>query len=288
MRAAAFAAALFTEVIRMVRKLYPGGKQKVFNISYDDGVIQDIRFVALLNQYGLKGTFNLNYGLMHSGFTWQHECGMTVQRIPEDQVTDVYEGHEVASHSYSHPYFDQAEETEILKELGADKFFLERLFGRGVAGYATPFYYYSDLMASCVKHCGFAYARISEESNDYSIPEDFYRWRGSKFHWDKDLEDFVHGFLETDQELALCQLVGHSYDLDVMNLWESMERIFGWIRDSGEVWTATHLEIVEYLKNLALARIEEQKIINASSAELWFSINGNTVKLNPGEECIFA
>ena len=56
----------------MIRKLYPGGKAKAFNISYDDGVIQDIRFVELLNRYGLKGTFNLNYGLMKSGFTWQH------------------------------------------------------------------------------------------------------------------------------------------------------------------------------------------------------------------------
>ena len=209
----------------MIRKLYPGGKSKAFNISYDDGVIQDIRFVELLNKYGLKGTFNLNYGLMWRNFTWQHECGMTVRRIPENQVAAVYKGHEIASHSFSHPYFENMEETEILKELGADKFFLEKLFGSEVEGYATPFYYYSDTMAECVKHCGFQYARISEESNDYSIPADFFRWKGSKFHWDADLTAFVQGFLETEQELALCQLVGHSYDLDVMDLWGKMEDI---------------------------------------------------------------
>ena len=38
-----------------MRKCYPGGKRKAFNITYDDGVIQDVRFVALLNRYGLKG-----------------------------------------------------------------------------------------------------------------------------------------------------------------------------------------------------------------------------------------
>ena len=32
-------------------KLYPGGKKKAFNITYDDGVLQDERFVALLNRY---------------------------------------------------------------------------------------------------------------------------------------------------------------------------------------------------------------------------------------------
>ena len=267
----------------MIQKLYPGGKTKAFNISYDDGVVQDIRFVELLNRYGLKGTFNLNYGLMRSNFSWQHDCGMTVCRIPEDQVVAVYQGHEVASHSYSHPYFDNASETDILKELGSDKFFLERLFGREVAGYATPFYYYSDLMADCVRHCGFEYARISEESNDYSIPEDFYRWKGSKFHWDEDLEDFVRGFLETDQELALCQLVGHSYDLDVMNLWDKMEEICRVVSENKDVWAATHVELVRYLKNMSRVRFSWVGIHNESDAELWFSVDGGPVRLLPGE-----
>ena len=270
----------------MVRKLYPGGKTKAFNISYDDGVVQDVRFVQLLNRYELKGTFNLNFGLLHSGFTWQHECGMTVRRIPEKEIPEVYTGHEVASHSYSHPYFDHMEETEILKELGSDKFFLERLFGREVGGYATPFYYYSDRMADCVRQCGFEYARISEESSDYSVPADFYRWRGSKFHWDDDLEDFVRGFLETDQELALCQLVGHSYDLDVMKSWEILDGICRRVSEHEDVWAATHLELVRYLRALQLARITDREIINESSAELWFSVDGKTVRLESGGKII--
>lgn len=267
----------------MIRKLYPGGKSKAFNISYDDGVIQDIRFVELLNKYGLKGTFNLNYGLMWRNFTWQHECGMTVRRIPENQVAAVYKGHEIASHSFSHPYFENMEETEILKELGADKFFLEKLFGSEVEGYATPFYYYSDTMAECVKHCGFQYARISEESNDYSIPADFFRWKGSKFHWDADLTAFVQGFLETEQELALCQLVGHSYDLDVMDLWGKMEDICRMVSEQADVWPATHGELVRYLNNMARARFYWAGIRNESDGELWFSLDGGPVRLLPGE-----
>ena len=157
-----------------------------------------------------------------------------------------------------------------------------------MAGYATPFYYYSDLMADCVRHCGFEYARISEEGNDYSVPEDFYRWRGSKFHWDDDLEEFVQGFLETDRELALCQLVGHSYDLDVMNLWETMERICRWVSENGDVWPATHMELVRYLSKMSQARITDREIFNESSAELWFSVDGTTVGLNPGEKITLA
>lgn len=267
----------------MIRKLYPGGKKKVFNISYDDGVLQDVRFVQLLNRYGLKGTFNLNYGLMKQGFTWTHECGMEVKRLSETDSKALYAGHEVASHSYSHPYFDNSSEAEILKELGADKFFLEQLFGREVGGYATPFYFYSDLMESCVRQCGFRYARISKESNDYSVPSDFYRWRGSKFHWDGDLEEFVQGFLSSDRELAMCQIVGHSYDLDVMDMWEKMDRILRVVSLDSSVWPATHIQLVEYLNQMQLSQITNSKIINNSNTELWFAVDGKTISLKPGE-----
>jgi hypothetical protein len=36
------------------------GKNKAFTFSFDDGVLQDIRAIEIMNKYGLKGTFNLN------------------------------------------------------------------------------------------------------------------------------------------------------------------------------------------------------------------------------------
>ena len=65
----------------MIKRLYPDGKAKAFNITYDDGILQDVRFVALLNKYGLKGTFNLNSQLMEEKFSWIHSNGMTVTRL---------------------------------------------------------------------------------------------------------------------------------------------------------------------------------------------------------------
>ena len=46
------------------RLLWPEGRRKAFTVSYDDGVTQDIRLIELLNRYGIKGTFNLNSGLL--------------------------------------------------------------------------------------------------------------------------------------------------------------------------------------------------------------------------------
>ena len=84
--------------------------------------------------------------------------------------------------------------------------------------------------------------------------------------------------------MALCQLVGHSYDLDVMNLWDTMEHICRWVSDSGEVWAATHVEIVRYLKAMKLVRITDREIKNESSAELWFAVDGKILSLQPGEK----
>ena len=46
----------------MKRMILPEGKKKVLTLSYDDEVTQDIRFVGILNKYGIKCTFNLNSG----------------------------------------------------------------------------------------------------------------------------------------------------------------------------------------------------------------------------------
>ena len=124
----------------MIKKLYPNGKSKAFNVSYDDGVLQDVRFVNLLNQYGLKGTFNLNSGLMENEFEWIHETGCIVKRLSKENVLSLYNGHEVSSHTLTHPFMQEKTENEIMKELEVDKKNLEKLFGRQIKGFAGHTY----------------------------------------------------------------------------------------------------------------------------------------------------
>jgi peptidoglycan/xylan/chitin deacetylase (PgdA/CDA1 family) len=230
-------------------KCYPGGKTKAFNITYDDGVLQDERFVALLNRYGIKGTFNLNSQLMREEFAWTHPNGMQVRRLAPECAKHLYDGHEIAAHTLTHPYMHALQDAELYRQLKSDKDNLEELFGKEVKGFAVPFDYYDDRIADCAKACGFAYARMSEFTGNYTPCTDFYHWKTGIYHIDPDLPDYVAGFLNTREELAVCQIVGHSYDLDAENLWGTMELICAAVSKCDDIWFCTNAELVDFLKN---------------------------------------
>lgn len=268
----------------MIRKLYPYGKRKAFNVTYDDGILQDARFVELLNQYGLKGTFNLNSLLMENEFEWTHESGCVVKRRHTNEILSLYEGHEIAGHTLTHPYMFNLTKEEILYELFEDKRNLENIFSKEVKGFAVPFDYYSDLIENCVKECGFTYARISEESYSFIPGNDFYKWRATIFHCCNELINFTHKFINSDEELAVFQIVGHSYDLDIENKWDIIENIFDTISKQNDILPMTTIDIIEYLDAMNKVNITEQLIQNNSNRTLWFEINHTIYEIQPYEK----
>ena len=113
--------------------------KKYFTLSFDDGLEQDKRVIRLMKQYGLKGTFNLNAGLFGARgevkgigtFSFQ-DCpeGVTHKwpfsyvrhnRIPQDEVLQVYEGMEIATHGFRHESLGAVSEDEMRASVDADK-----------------------------------------------------------------------------------------------------------------------------------------------------------------------
>ncbi len=232
-----------------MEKCYPGGKKKAFHFTYDDGVLQDERFVALLNRYGIKGTFNLNSQLMQEEFAWSHPNGMQVKRLSVERAKRLYDGHEVASHTLTHPYMRELTDAELHRQLSSDKENLEKLFGREVKGFAVPFDYYDERIAQCAQACGFAYARTSDVSGSFTPCTDTYHWKANIYHTDPALADFVAEFLNTQEELAVCQILGHSYDLDAENLWGTIEEICAAVSERKDIWFCTNAELVDFLSH---------------------------------------
>ena len=266
--------------------MYPGGKDRAFNITYDDGVTQDLRFVELLNRYGLKGTFNLNSELMVNGFSWFHPNGMEVRRLDPDTAVWLYRGHEIASHTKTHPYMHDVHGEELRHQLLDDKLALETMMGVEVKGFAVPFDHYSREIAECARECGFEYARMSEFSYSYAPCRDWYFWKTGFYHVEPGLEDYVDGFFESNEELAVCQIVGHSYDLDAENLWNALEKIMERVSLDPRVWSCTNLELVRYLKAMEQVQITDTYVHNPTDVPLWFRIRQDVILLDTGETAV--
>ena len=91
---------------------------KYLTFSFDDGVIQDERLIALLNKYNLKATFNLNSSLLGLKGGWEFN-GKFVNhtKVLPTQVKELYKGHEVAVHTLTHPNLTWEEDATVVYQV---------------------------------------------------------------------------------------------------------------------------------------------------------------------------
>ncbi len=258
---------------------FPEGKAKALTMSYDDGRIQDERLVAIFNKYGIKGTFNLNYGLM--------EDTRDPNRIPRERVRELYQGHEVATHTMTHPTIERCPLTEVAEEILADRKGLESLTGRPVRGHAYPNGSYSEEIKKLFRQMGIAYGRVVPSRADYALPKDPLEWYPTCHHTDPDLMGKAQFFAQFQkrQYLKLMYVWGHSYEFDNDNGWEIIEEFCKYMGDREDIWYATNIEIIDYMD--AAARLQftadHTKVYNPSAISVWLQVNdGDCVEAKGG------
>ena len=110
---------------------YPGGRAKALTYSYDDGVDQDIRLIEILNKYNMKGTFNINSGMIAPEGTTYPDDQIFGRRMSESVCKEIYKGHEVAVHALNHPYLESIPVSDCVYEVYQDRVNLEKLTGGG-------------------------------------------------------------------------------------------------------------------------------------------------------------
>ena len=110
---------------------FPEGKAKALTMSYDDGKLEDIRLLEIFNKYGIKGTFNLNYGEMQ-----KDQVNLPHPRIPQNKIKELYAGHEIATHTMTHPTIARCPLVGVASEIIEDRKGLEALTGSIIRGHA--------------------------------------------------------------------------------------------------------------------------------------------------------
>ncbi len=199
---------------------------KYFILSFDDGTIYDRRFVELLNQYHFKGTFNLNSGL--EDFTWYYENKFPIQRQILANTVEQYRGHEVASHSLHHQWLDTLTPPQISREIGEDCENLKRMFGLAEIGFGVPFTACTQREIKIIRKF-VRYIRLSEFAETFALPQNPYHIPIHGLYNDPDIREKIARFAASDLDNAVFVLAGHSYELEMLNHWEYMEKLLQFI-----------------------------------------------------------
>jgi hypothetical protein len=121
------------------------------------------------------------------------------------------------------------------------------------------------------------------------MPKDFYEWKATCHH-NHNLLKLADDFLELNkkQYLYMFYVWGHSFEFGRDDNWALMEEFCDKIGNNNDIWYATNIQIVDYLKvcdNLQFS-MDGSFAFNPSAASAWISVD-NTVYEIPGGKQVF-
>ncbi|WP_349671227.1 polysaccharide deacetylase family protein [Lacrimispora sp.] len=255
---------------------YPEGKHKALTMSYDDGRLEDRRLTQLFNQYGIKGTFHINSGLADQE-----------ERLKPEEWSEVYRGHEISCHTVLHPTIARCPLPLTALQVLEDRRGLERAAGYPVRGMSYPNGSYTEEIVNMLPSLGIEYCRVVGSTDDFSMPENYLKWKATCHHNHNLLENgrrFIE--LNKTQYLYLMYVWGHSYEFPRDNNWELMEEFCRMTGQREDIWYATNIQIVDYMNAAAALKytIDADFVSNPSAMDVWISVDKTIVKVPGGSQ----
>lgn len=257
---------------------FPGGRHKVLTMSYDDGKAADRRLVEIFNRYGVRGTFHINSGLLGIG-----------DRIPENEVAELYKNHEISAHTLTHPTIARSPKEQLLYEIVEDRKNLEKIAGYTVRGMSYPNGSYTSYIKELLPFLGIEYSRTVNSTGTFSMPDDLLEWNPTCHH-NKGLMQLADDFIQLhkQQYLYMMYVWGHSYEFDNDQNWDLIETFCDYVGNRDEIWYATNIEIVDYIKafnNLKFSA-DSQFVYNPSAMSVWLSVDEQIFEVQGGSQLL--
>ena len=252
------------------------GKSKVLTFSYDDGTVEDVRLIEILDKNGLKGTFNLNTNIYLPEETVREKYAGRM-KLSEAQKLYINSGHEVATHGLNHLFMDRIQLDEVVTEIIEDRKNLEQQFGVVTRGLAYPYGLFNDAIIDVLRKCGISYARTTQNTENFSFPKDWLAFHPTCRHIYPGLMDLAKKFVEEKgkhiSENWLFCVWGHSREFARDDNWDVIENFAQYVGGREDIWYATNQEICDYVKAYERLETSVDKCIvhNPSAIDVWFS-----------------
>ena len=170
-------------------------------------------------------------------------------KVAAQDVKSVYEGHEVAVHTLTHPNLTQLEEAEVIRQVEQDRLNLSALCGYEVVGMAYPCggINNDDRTAAIIRdNTGVKYARALESSGGFEPQENLYRFQSSVYHMDFDkMMEMAEEFAAiTPTSPKIFYIWGHSYEFDIGDTWTRFEEFLKFISGRSDIFYGTNKDIL--------------------------------------------
>ena len=149
---------------------------------------------------------------------------LPIRRLSLEDNIHLYDGHEVASHSLTHPHLTECSGEHIVYEVGQDIFNLENIFNRSIRTFAFPFEDSDERCINVIKHLhNIKVIRLSQIDDSFKMINDLHHVKITSLDVNDaltKLERFIH-----DDEAELFVFVSHSYDFFVNNTFDKFEEL---------------------------------------------------------------
>ena len=227
------------------------GKMKAVTFSYDDGVTQDQRLIKILDKYGLKCTFNLNSGLLgRPGSLIREDVTVAHVKPRACEVRRIYEGHEIAVHTLTHPALSNLSDEDVVREVEEDRIALSELAGYEVVGMAYPggTHVMNEHVADLIRtRTGVKYARTTTSTHNFDLQQNLHIFNPTVYHhveWDK-LFELGEKFIALKPDVPQIYYIwGHAYEFDIHGDWERFEEFCRLISGHDDIFYGTNREVL--------------------------------------------
>ncbi len=258
-------------------------------MSYDDGRDCDIKLIDIFNKYNIKGTFHLNSGTIENEESRKYD--KYGRRVELSRVNEIYKGHEVACHTVNHVSLTECPKSQALMEVYEDRKALEKSTKYPVRGMSYPYGCFDEKVKEVLKTCGIEYSRTVNDTHDFNIPDDFLEWNGTCRNIDEDLLKYGEDFLNfnTKRGIALMYVWGHSYEFVRDNSWNKIEKFCNLMANKQDIWYATNIEIVDYLKAWDKLKfsIDGTFVYNPLHMSVWVVKDSKVYEIKGGQTIYF-
>lgn len=239
-------------------------KKTTVTTSWDDSDILDVKLAALLDKYGVKGTFYITPNRKN--------------RLSDNEIAAISKKHEIGAHTMDHFLLTEISAEEAAKQIAESKSYLEKIVSRQIEIFAYPAGDYNTSVIDIVKSCGFIGARTTKDWF-WNLPYDSFEMPTSLhvyphlFRPDGSgtrarLAPLFHNFPKiiryrlrltavfSWRNLALAMfdkahakggvfhIWGHSWEIEKYKMWEDLENVLKYISSREGVEFKTNSEVI--------------------------------------------